>query len=238
MKNTNYGIVAITLLTASAGASYAQDLTLDFGPLVGSQIVFNGGAAPSFNFTPGTVGPNNLQGYQWNVTSESGSAATGSALGDPGAILNGPFVYGTVSTAGLYESAQVIGPTGNLIISSGSGLLTGNVNFIDISTYGKAVGFINDVLDINLTGVVYSGTDADLQFLTANQPGVLDLSFQFSIAGGGETLNQLATAASTVSTSYSGSISVVAVPEPTSLAMSGLGALGALGFAFRKSKNS
>ena len=111
MKNTNYGIVAITLLTASAGASYAQDLTLDFGPLVGSQIVFNGGVAPSFNFTPGTVGPNNLQGYQWNVTSESGSAATGSALGDPGAILNGPFVYGSVSTAGLYQSAQVIGPT-------------------------------------------------------------------------------------------------------------------------------
>jgi len=238
MKNTNYGIVAITLLTASAGASYAQDLTLDFGPLVGSQIVFNGGTTPSFNFTPGTVGPNNLQGYQWNVTSESGSAATGSAMGDPGAILNGPFVYGTVSTAGLYQSANVIGPTGDLIISSGSGLLTGNVNFIDISTYGKAGGFINDVLDINLTGVVYSGTDPDLQFLTANQPGVLDLSFQFSIAGGGKTLSQLAAATSTVSTSYSGSISVVAVPEPTSLAMSGLGALGALGFAYRKSKNS
>jgi hypothetical protein len=74
--------------------------------------------------------------------------------------------------------------------------------------------------------------------LTANQPGVLDLSFQFSIAGGGKTLTQLAAATSTVSTSYSGSISVVAVPEPTSLAMSGLGALGALGFAYRKSKNS
>ncbi len=54
-----------------------------------------------------------------------------------------------------------------------------------------------------------------------------------SIASGGLNLTQLSSGP-TYQTSYSGSISAVAVPEPSSLAMSALGGLGALGLAFRK----
>jgi hypothetical protein len=235
MQTTKLGAIAVAVLTASAGSALAQGLTLDFGPNVGSSIVFFG-SANQFNFTPGTVTAGNPLGFQWNVTSESGSAATGSADGDLGSIYNGPFSYGPIISSGAYQSATVLGPIGNLAISDGSGLLTGKVNFIDISTYGRAGGFVNDLLDINLTGVSYSGTNPDLKFLYANQPGVLDLSFNFS--GLGETLAQINQNNATVSSSYSGSISVIAVPEPTTLAMSGFGAVGALGLLLRPRKNS
>ena len=235
MQTTKLGAIAAAVLTVSAGSALAQNLTLDFGPNVGSSIVFFG-AASQFNFNPGTVTGSNPLGLQWSVTSESGSAATGSADGHLGSILNGPFNYGPIISSGAYQSATVLGPLGQLEIADGAGYLSGTVNFIDISTYGRAGGFVNDLLDINLTGVTYSGSNPDLQFLYANQPGVLDLSFNFS--GLGETLSQIKANNVTVSSSYSGSISVVAIPEPTTLAMSGLGALGALGLVLRPRKNS
>jgi len=235
MQTTKLGAITVAVLAASAGGALAQGLTLNFGPNDGSSIVFFGSAS-QFNFTPGTVTATDPFGLQWNVTSESGSAATGSAVGDSGSILNGPFNYGSIITSGAYQSATVLGPLGQLAISDGSGYLSGTVNFIDISTYGRAGGFVNDLLDINLTGVNYSGSNPDLQFLYANQPGVLDLSFNFS--GLGETLSQIKENDATVSSSYSGSISVVAIPEPTTLAMSGLGALGVLGLVLRRRKNS
>jgi hypothetical protein len=57
--------------------------------------------------------------------------------------------------------------------------------------------------------VAYTGVNPDLQFLTAHQPGTVDLSFQFA-AGQGLNLTQLSDG-NVHSTSYSGSISVVPV---------------------------
>jgi hypothetical protein len=242
MKISKFGTLTVAALTASAGAIYAQELTLNFGPLTGSALVF-GGSSDTFNFTPGTVSPSNPTGNQWSITSESGSAATGSAAGDQGNLLNGPFTYGPITTTVTgpitAETASVLSPSGILSLSDGHGAtLTGSVNFIDITTVNSGGGLINDNLNVNLTGVAYTGSDADLGFLKANQPGVLNLSFQFSIGGNGETLQQLSTCPGGISTSYNGSISESAVPEPTTFAMSGLGALGALGFAFLGRRNS
>src|SRR5208282_5868643 len=95
-------------------------------------------------------------------------------------------------------------------------------------------GFINANLSVNLTGVSYSGSNPDLVYLTANQPGSVDLAFQFSP---GMTLQQLSSGSGGYdSTSYNGSIAVSAVPEPSSLAMSALGGLGAIGIGFRRWK--
>jgi len=242
MKISKFGTLTVAALTASAGAIYAQDLTLNFGPLTGSSLVF-GGSSDNFNFTAGTVSPGNPAGNQWSITSESGSAATGSAAGDQGNIFNGPFTYGTISTTITgpitIETASVLSPAGALSLSDGhGGTLTGSVDFIDITTINSAGGQINDNLNVNLTGVAYKGSDPDLSFLQANQPGTLVLSFQFSNGGNGETLQQLSSGPGGIATSYNGSISVSAVPEPTTFAMSGLGALGALGFAFIGRKNS
>jgi hypothetical protein len=234
MKKTNLGIVALTLLGASVGSSFAQSLILNLGPLSGSQLVFSG---HSFNFSPATpsvgIGPGGSVPDQWYITSESGSAASGSALNLDGAFGNGPFNYGPISTSGAIQSATATTP-GNLFISDGTGYLQGLVNFIDITTIGSAGGLVNASLQINLSDVTYTGANADLQYLTANQPGVVDLAFQF--AAGGLTLSELS-AGPTYGTSYNGSISTVAVPEPSSLAMSVLGGLGAMGFAFRKRNN-
>jgi hypothetical protein len=233
MKTTNLGMVALTLLGASAVTSYAQaSLDLNLSPLSGSQLVFLGN---SFNFSaasPGTgIGPGGSVQDQWSISSEGGSAATGNAMGHDGAFAGGPFNYGAINISGLTQSATVLNP-GTLYIADGSGYLQGTVNFIDVSTYGQVGGVINLNVMINLMGVIYSGANPDLQFLTANQPGTVDLSFQFA-SGGGLNLTQLSDG-NMHSTSYSGTISAVAVPEPSSLAMSALGGLGALGFAFRK----
>ena len=235
MKTTNLGMVALTLLGASAVTSYAQaSLDLNLDPLSGSQLVFSGN---SFNFSPASpgtgIGPGGSITDQWFISSEGGSASTGSAMNHAGAFSGGPFNYGGINISGLTQSATVLNP-GTLYIADGSGYLQGTVNFIDVSTYGQAGGVINLNVMINLMDVIYSGANPDLQFLTANQPGTVDLSFQF--ASGGLTLTGLSDG-NVHSTSYSGSISAVAVPEPSSLAMSALGGLGALGFAFRKRYN-
>src|SRR5271170_2073975 len=99
MQTTKLAAIAAAVLTASAGSTLAQGLTLNFGPNVGSSIVFFG-SENQFNFTPGTVSGSNPLGLQWNVTSESGSAATGSADGDSGSILNGAFNYGPIINSG------------------------------------------------------------------------------------------------------------------------------------------
>jgi hypothetical protein len=238
MKTTKLGMVALTLLGASAVTSNAQaTLDLNLSPLSGSQIVFSGS---SFNFSaasPGTgIGPGGSVPDQWSISSEGGSASTGSAKNLVGGFSGGPFTYGAITISGISQDALVSPSTpSNLYISDGSGYLQGLVQFIDISTVGQVGGLINSQVLINLTGVSYSGGNTDLQFLTANQPGTVDLSFQF--ASGGLTLTGLSDG-NVHATSYSGSISAVAVPEPSSLAMSALGGLGALGFAFRKRYNS
>jgi hypothetical protein len=237
MKNPNFSMVAISLITFSAATSYAQSgLTLNFSSIVGSPIVF-GGSADTFNFTGVPLNlpnPSIPGGEQWQITSESGIPNDTAADFLFGAIDNGPFRYTDITTSGLFQSATVTGPLGNLYIADGTGgNLTGQVNFFDVSTYGKAGGFLNAQVQINLTDVVYSGSNPDLQYLTANQPGSVNLSFQFNP---GLTLQQLSTGSQSFITSYSGSIAVSAVPEPSSLVMSALGGLGVLGLAFRSRK--
>jgi hypothetical protein len=238
MKNSNLGILALTIVAGSAATSFAQSgLILNLGPLSGSQIVFSG---DSFNFSPASpsvgIGPSGSIADQWFISSEGGSAATGSAVNLDGAFSGGPFNYGAITVNGLFQDATVSPlSTSTLYISDGTGYLQGTVQFFDVSTYGRAGGFINSQVEINLTDVVYGGSNPDLKYLTANQPGEVDLSFQF--AAGGLTLQQLS-AGPAIGTSYSGSISVAPVPEPSTLAMSLLGGLGALGCAFRKWNNS
>jgi len=236
MKSSNLGIVALSLLSVSAITVSAQE-TLSFSALGNSAIQF-GGTADTFAFLNSTplVSLGAGGGYaQWDVTSESGSAATGSAIGLNGNIDNGPFSYGPINVSGISQTASVTGPLGTLDISDGAGgLLKGTINAINVQTIGTVGGFINANLSVNLTGVSYSGSNPDLVYLTANQPGSVDLAFQFSP---GMTLQQLSSGSGGYdSTSYNGSIAVSAVPEPSSLAMSALGGLGAIGIGFRRWK--
>jgi len=217
MKTNKAGAVAVIGIAMWSVSTYGQPLMLDFSANTGTALQFNG-ASDSFQFTTSS------NGYQWHITTETGGS---SSIGLNGSFDNGPFSYGPITSTGsgltLVQQATVTGPLANLVINDGTGDLTGTVNFINIATFATSGGGVNANLTVNLTGVTYSGSNPDLKTLKTEQPGTLDLSFQFSP---GETLSQLSTGTGPYVTSYSGSLSVV--PEPSTLALTGLGGLALL----------
>jgi hypothetical protein len=209
--------VALAGLASLLASSHGQGLVLNFVANTGTDIQFNG-ASDSFQFT------SNVSGYQWHITTETGGS---SSVGLLGSFNNGPFNYGPITTTGTglaqVQDAPVLNPLANLVINDGTGNLSGTVNFVDVTTFYKTLGTLDAALNVNLTGVTYSGSNPDLQYLDAHQPGTVTLSFQFSP---GETLTQLSTGTGPYVTSYSGSLSVV--PEPSTLVLAGLSGLGVL----------
>ena len=205
-----------------AASSHGQ-LTLDFAANTGANVEFFGSSS-EFNFVSGN------NGYQWNVTDEVGGS---SAVGLDASVLGGPFSYGPITFAGSgafqVQYATVLGPLGTLVMNDGSADLTGTVNWIDVATYGSGAGALNASLDVNVSNIQYSGSNPDLQTLVADQPGSMDVSFQFPTS---MTLAQLSSGTGPYSTSFSGSISVV--PEPSMLALAGLGGLVLLHLRRRK----
>jgi hypothetical protein len=177
-------------------------LTLNYANQTNAVIRFNG-TADAFDFltNPGT-------GYQWTITSETGGS---SAIGLMGSFNTNLFSYGAIVTSGPIETAQVTGPVGSLVINDGVNLLTANVNWVSVTTVFMSVGVLNGALSVNVTNIVYSGSNPDLLYLKNNAPGSMDLSFQFSP---GKDLIALSSGTGPYDTSYSGSVSVQPVPEP------------------------
>jgi hypothetical protein len=215
IKVVNVGFAVFALFT---GLGRGQGLTLSFANNDGASIVF-GGATDTFQFSAAQ------NGYQWNISHETGGS---SAVGLQGSILNGPFVYGPITymDSGLIQTANVLGPLGQLVISDGTGLLTGTVNLIDITTLFQSVGVINASLSINVSGITYTGTNPDLQSLAAHQPASLDLGFTFDP---GMSLEQLSSGPGGYDAPFSGNISTV--PEPAEMALAIFGGLSLLWFA-------
>ncbi len=225
MKLNNACTAAVIGLALWAAPGYGQPLSLNFVVNTGAALQFNG-ASDSFQFTSAPA-----SGYQWHITSESGGS---SAVGLNGSFNNGPFLYGPITSTGsgltLVQKATVTGPLANLIINDGSGHnLSATVNFSDVETFATSGGGMNANLAVNLSGVTYSGSNPDLLILKAVQTGTVDLSFQFSP---GETLTQLSTGTGPYSTSFSASL--IVVPEPSTLALVGLGGLVLLHLRRRK----
>lgn len=216
-KTTAFWLITAAGLALLTTSSEAQP-TLWFAPNPGGSLQFNGDA-DSFSFNNGT------NGWQWNVAVEIGGA---SAVGLNASVKNGPFSYGPITNSGSggfqLQYATALGPPGKFVLSDGAGSdLTGTVNWIDVATYGSGVGLLNAAIDINLSNFQYSGSNPDLQYLVANQQGSMDVSFQFATA---ETLTELSTGPGPyLTTSYSESIPI---PEPSTLALAGLGALALL----------
>jgi len=212
MKKIRLFVVALAGVSLVTASSHGQGLSMNFAANNGATVQFNG-SSDSFNFN------NGFDGYQWNVINETGGS---SAVGLNASVSGGPFNYGPISISGVgmyqIQYATVLGPLGNLAMFDGSQNLTAQVNWIDLATYGAAFGDLNASLEVNVSDIVYTGSNPDLQYLAANQPGSLDVSFQFSTP---ETLTQLSEGTGPYTTSFSGSISVV--PEPSTLALVGLG---------------
>ncbi len=196
-----------TAIALSATATYAA-LALDFANVVGSSIQFNG-SANSFQFNPVSG-----SGAQFFITTP-GSSATG----DPGRFDNGPFSYGPIITTtptpfGPLESAPVSGPSSTLTIGdASSGLLTGTVDFVNVSTLA-GIGGLNASLLLNVSGLTYTPgpvPEGDLATIAANGLAVLSVTFNT----GGRTLTSLSTGPA-FSTSFAGrTVTASPIPEPS-----------------------
>lgn len=208
-------------------------MTLSFSNATNANIQFLGsGTGATINFNSNSSG----QGFQiTGSTSESESS-----VGLFG-TLGGSFSYTTaqIVTTGSMQTAPVTSSGGTLTINDGNGqTLSGAIEMVSVTTIGAA-GVLNLDAAINLTDVTYSGTNQDLTQLRNEADdsagGTVTISFQFVPA---QTLTSLAAAGADNTSSYSGSIETVgsleAVPEPSSLAVAGMGALGLIGYTLRR----
>ena len=166
----------------------------------------------------------NAAGDTFQLNPGAGSSATpqfaftGADSGLSGWITGAPW---TVTLAGLtsatsggltYQQTPVTGG-GQLNIFDGVNTLTGNLTWLQIHLFSTGQGGLADSLSVNLSGMVYTGGNADLRALAADGSGNLNVTFQFS--GVAPTLASLF--GGTTRTSYSGAIS--AAPEPSTVTL-------------------
>jgi hypothetical protein len=194
-----------------SGLSARAGLVLDIASVANSDVAIQGSTSwATFAFA------NNGAGQGFDITNSSG---VGDSVG----------LYGTINGTFSYTAASItsIGPGQTAPVSTSAGAtltitdldnisLTATVSGVDIATLGTA-GSINLDGAINLTNVHYSGVNNDLLELksdVAANGGIVALTFQFVPS---ESLAQLATGGSDLTTSYSGTIAAASIPEPGSL---------------------
>ncbi len=189
-------------------ASAAHALTFNYASEPNAAIVFNG--AGGFTFTGAS---NNFQ-----VTSGTANGLLGE--------ITGAYTIGAITTVGSTSTAPVSG-SGTFVIHDGANNLTGTLTWVNISQTGTAGG-LNTVGSVNLTGITYGGSNADLVALKNNATAYNVLTFQFVPA---VSLTTLAT--TSASTSFSGTITTNVPEGGTTLLLLGI-ALAALALVPRK----
>ena len=194
--------LALSAATSQASLNFAGENNAQFNasgdtfqlnPIAGSI------ATPQFSFTGADAGLTGwITGAPWAVNMASLSSTT----------------IGSIT----YQQAPVAGG-GQLNIFDGVNTMTGNLSWLQIHTLSDGQGGVADSLSVNLTGMAYTGLNADLLALLAGKNGNLNLTFQFS--GSSPNLTSIyAGTTGSVMASYSGSISsanVSAVPEPSTV---------------------
>ncbi len=212
-----------------ARSSKADSIALDISSAVGAGIDFTGTpSGATFVF-----GDNGL-GESFRIT---GSSGAGDSIGLFGTI-SGSFSYTTASivAVGPVQTAPVASSGGLLTITDSSSIsLTGQIVGVDATTLGTAGG-ANVGGVINLTDVMYSGTNSDLRELSndaSGSGGIVVISFQFASP---TSLSALATNGADHATSYSGSVVAHSIPEPSSAALAMIAAITLLGCELRRSK--
>jgi len=209
MKNKLAILTGVVAATGMLATQRAEALTLGFANLSHSVIQFNGNSTFDFAVLSGS-------GNQFVITSSDG---VGDAVPLEGNVT-GTFTMGAI----VGDVANVTG-SGNLVIKSGSGNLTANVAWDQIS-YDSS-GTLNVTGMINLTGINYPGTVNDLQALAAAGIAEDKVTFTFTSA---ETLAALET--TQTATTYAGVITTVPDGGFT-LVLLGIG-LSALGLRARR----
>ena len=161
--------------------------TFQLNPVAGSSLT------PEFIFTGAASGVSGwITGSPWAVNLASLFSATGGGL--------------------TYQEAAVAGG-GQLNLFDGVNTLTGNLSWLTINLLSNGQGGVADSLSVNVTGMTYTGANADLRALAIDGNANLNLTFQFS--GAAPTMTSLFNGTTTAS--FSGSAS--AAPEPSTQAL-------------------
>jgi hypothetical protein len=215
-KSLSVLVAGCILVFAMVGRAPAT--IVDFSNLSGANVTF-AGSGDTFTFSPESVG------YDFEITSP------GTAKGLYGNI-DGTFKIGTITSTvvnqKLFQEAPVTTLSGgSFSVSDGASSLTGALTWVSIYTY-VTTGGINADGTVNLTGISYTGTNADLLQLKNAGSATSVVTFQFSPA---KSLMQLTEDGKTFSTSYSGSVS--AVPIPAGIWFFAPGLLGLIGLRRR-----
>jgi hypothetical protein len=199
--------LAACVLWAAAGAHAS---TLNFDSLPNASVVFYGDT-DTFTFLP------EGSGYDFQISSAA-NAADADTVGLVGNI-EGTFSIGPISTPFPNVQTASVGGTGLFSIRDEDGVsLQSSITWKDVMTVG-AGGLLNVSGLMNVTGVTYTGTNADLMHLVTAENGAAVVTFQFVPP---KSLTQLTTDGKTYATSYSGSV----VPEPATLFLLGSGLTG------------
>ncbi|HRI15422.1 MAG TPA: VPDSG-CTERM sorting domain-containing protein [Verrucomicrobiota bacterium] len=212
---------SVTVLAMASGYALlpqqAQAIQFDISSIPGSEIVFTGGGTTAgLSFTAG----NNFQ-------IDTSVGGTGDAAGLHGAF-SGTWTVGPVTTVTLVplvETAPVTG-TGTMTIFDGTDTLTATVAWVQATSLKTIISIATLGVTGNVTGVSYSGSNADLLQFASEADQTAVLSFTFPPPG--KSLAQLV-AGGVNATSFSGNIVGTPVSTPdsgTTLILLGLGLCG------------
>jgi hypothetical protein len=226
------GMVCLTALSCQKAQANSIEFASNPG---GAAIVFNGKSQFSFANSTSTQtshgDPAQYLGSSFSVDGVTAGMA-GDSIGDLG-TMSGTYTIGAITTVGSTQTAAVTG-TGTLSIYD-NGItgpaLKGTIDWENVTTSGTG-NTLNLTGVLNVTDVVYNGTESDLAFFAGIGSLAETLTFSFTP---GKTLTQLADYAT--KDTYSGALSddlPQGVPDGASTVGLLGGALLAIGSVRRK----
>ena len=211
MKKTILVLSAVAILATVASTAKADVTQITLGPSASGSITFTGDGSGGFSIS---LTPDPLTGTAWGT----GDVASGPV---PYTVTQGNSNSVTGTSTGA--DSWAIGQSSPFAFNYGAGLLTGNLQLLDITQISN-VGVTNTALVANL-----SNLDGSLASNFTPAGGILSITIDLSTAASLASLGKGATETARISSGE-----LFPTPEPGTLALLGSGILALGGYVRRK----